>query len=180
MKTFCKIILALSLVTAAYAAEKAVTALHGAIEKVDADTRTIVVKSDDGLRHTLHVLDSTAVHGADAAENATTQTWHGLKEGGEVVVHYTKRGAEDTAVEIDKVGEDGLRTTEGTVKEIDRSGKKLVVVASDGTEEDFRLTEHASKDAGKDIAKETEKGTKVTVYYTEDAGKKVAHFFKVL
>jgi hypothetical protein len=34
--------------------------------------------------------------------------------------------------------------------------------------------------AAEDIGKGTEKGTKVTVYYTEDAGKKVAHFFEKL
>ncbi len=28
------------------------------------------------------------------------------------------------------------------------------------------------------MAKGTEKGAKVTVYYTEEAGKKVAHFFE--
>jgi hypothetical protein len=40
------------------------------------------------------------------------------------------------------------------------------------------MTDHASADAGKDIAKGSEKGAKVTVFYTEDAGKKVAHFFE--
>lgn len=35
-----------------------------------------------------------------------------------------------------------------------------------------------TKDAGKDIAEGAEKSAKVTVYYTEDAGHKVAHFFK--
>jgi hypothetical protein len=103
-----------------------------------------------------------------------------LKEGSEVVAHYTTRGSEDTAVEVDKVGKDGLKATDGTVKEIDKGGKKLVVKTADGTEETFRLTGHASEDAGKDIAKGTEKGSKVTVYYTEDAGKKVAHFFEKL
>jgi len=33
-------------------------------------------------------------------------------------------------------------------------------------------------DAGKDVGKGVEKSSKVTVYYTEDAGKKVAHFFE--
>jgi len=40
------------------------------------------------------------------------------------------------------------------------------------------LSGHAAADAGKDIAKGTEKTTKVTVYYTEKAGKKTAHFFE--
>jgi hypothetical protein len=94
------------------------------------------------------------------------------------VAHYTKRGTEETAVEIDKVGKGGLDLTEGTVKEIDRGTKKLVVVTADGTEKTFTLSDHAVTDSGKDIAKGTEKGTKVVVYSSEDAGKKVAHFFE--
>jgi len=100
------------------------------------------------------------------------------KEGTEVVAHYTSRGTEDTAVEFDKVGKDGLKTTDGAIKEIDRGGKKLVVKAADGTEKTFQSTGHATEDAGKDIGKGTEKGSKVTVYYTEESGKKVAHFFE--
>ena len=30
---------------------------------------------------------------------------------------------------------------------------------------------------GKDVGTGTEKGAKVTVYYTEESGKKIAHFF---
>jgi hypothetical protein len=57
----------------------------------------------------------------------------------------------------------------------------LSVKTADGTEEAFRLTDHAAEDAGKDISEGVEKSGKVTVYYTEKAGHKVAHFFsKVL
>jgi hypothetical protein len=101
-----------------------------------------------------------------------------LKEGTEVVAHYTSRGTDDTALEIDKVGKDGLKTTGGTIKDIDRDGKKLIVKSSDGVESSFRLTDRAAKDGGKGISKGVETGTKVTVYYTEDAGQKVAHFFE--
>ena len=165
-------ILALSLVAIAFGQEDVVTAAHATIQKVDTTTKTIVVKTDDGVGHTFHLLEGTAVHGGDAADVASRDSWHGLKEGGEVVVHYTKRGTEDTAVEIDKIGDGGLKTTEGTVKEIDRGGKNLVVVAGDGTEESFRLTGQAAKDTGAGIGK----GSKVTVFYIGKAGKKVAHF----
>jgi hypothetical protein len=40
------------------------------------------------------------------------------------------------------------------------------------------MSDHAVADAGKDIAKGTDKSAKVTVYYTEEAGKKTAHFFE--
>jgi hypothetical protein len=178
MKTIGSVVLALLLVSAVYAAQDVVSAVHGTIKKVDSATKTIVVKIADGTEHSMHFLDKTAVHGVDASAAAAKDSWHGLKEGTEVVAHYTTKGTEDTVLEIDKVGKNGLRTADGTIKDIDRSGKKLIVKSSDGVESTFRLTDHAAKDGGKDIAEGSEKGAKITVYYTEDAGKKVAHFFE--
>jgi hypothetical protein len=177
MKLIGRLILTLLLASAAYAAQDVVSAVHGTIKKIDSSTKTIVIKTSDGAEHSMHFIDKTAVHGADASMDAAKDSWHGLKEGSEVVAHYTTKGTEDTALEIDRVGKDGLKTTDGTIKDIDRSGKKLVVKSSDGVESTYRLTDHAAKDGGKDIGEGMEKGAKVTVYYTEDAGKKVAHFF---
>ena len=165
-------ILALSLVPFVHGQQDVVTAVHATIQKVDSTAKTIVVKTDDGAGRAFHFTGSTAVHGGDAADVASKDSWHGLRVGGEVIVHYTKRGTEDTAIEIDKIGDSGLKATEGTVKEIDRGGKHLVVVTGDGTEDSFRLTGLAAKDAGVGVGK----GSKVTVFYIGKAGKKVAHF----
>jgi hypothetical protein len=165
-------ILALSLARIASGQDDAVKGAHATIQKIDPNGRTIVVKTDDGVGHTLHVLNSTAVHGANAGDVTAKDSWHGLKEGGEVIVHYTKTGTEETAVEIDKVGADGLKATEGTVKEIDKGVKSLVVVAADGTEQTFKMTGQAVKETGTGIGK----GSEVTVFYIGKAGKKVAHF----
>jgi hypothetical protein len=178
MKMIGRLAITLLLVSAAYAADDVVSAVHGTITKIDSGAKTVAIKTADGTEHSLHFVEKTTVHGADASAIAAKDSWHGLKEGTEVVAHYTKRGAEDTAVEIDKVGKDGLKATDATIKEIDRGGKKLVVTTGAGAEETFRLTDHAATDAGKGIAKGAEKGTKATVYYTEDAGKKIAHFFE--
>jgi hypothetical protein len=174
MKRLGILFLALVFVSAAYAADVAVSALHGTIKKVDSAGKTVVVATADGTEKTLHVGKETAVHGVDAADKGAKDSWNGLKDGTEVVAHYTKKGSEDSAVEIDKVGKDGLKATEGTVKEVDRGGKKIVITAADGTDHTFHLTDHAAKDSGEGI----EKGTKVVVYSTEDAGKKVGHFFE--
>jgi hypothetical protein len=163
---------------AASAADDVVSAVHGAVTKVDSASKTVVIKTADGTERSIHFPDKTTVHGADASMAATKDSWHGLKEGTEVVAHYTTKGTEDTALEIDKVGKDGLKTTDGTIKDIDRGGKKLVVKSSDGVESTFRLTDHAAEDGGKDIGSRVEKGAKATVYYTGSAGKKVAHFFE--
>jgi hypothetical protein len=93
-------------------------------------------------------------------------------------VHYTAKGSVETAEEFDGLGKDGLKATDATVTHIDRGAKTLAVKTADGTEETFRLTGTAAKDAGKGIAEGTEKSVKVTVYYTEESGHKVAHFFK--
>lgn len=161
-----------------FAAQDVVTAVQGTVKKLDSASRSLVVKASDGTEHTLHFVRRTSVHGADAAGTGTKDAFHGLQEGSEVVAHYTARGAKETAVEIDRVGDDGVKTAEGTVSHVDRAGKTLVVKAADGTEETYRLTDRAAKDAGKEIADGSEKSAKVTVYYTEEAGRKVAHFFK--
>lgn len=180
MKPIAHVVLALMLATAAYGAQDVVSAVHGTIDKIDSGTKTVVVQTADGTRRSLHLLDRIAVHGAYLSAEASKDSWHGLSEGGEVVAHYTKRGSEDTAVEIDKVGQGGLKAAKGTVTEIDRGGRKLVVDTGTGAKDTFELTGHASEDAGKDVAKATTKGSKVAVYYTEDAGKKVAHFFEAM
>jgi hypothetical protein len=178
MKIIGIAVLCLSLISVAFAVEDVTTATHGTISKIDKAAKTIAIKTADGTEHVFHWAKDTTVHGTTAADMAAKDSWHGLKEGSEVVAHSTKRGTEDTAVEVDKVGDKGLTKTEGTVKEIDRGGKKLVVETADGTEHTFELTGHAAADAGTDLAAGAEKGTKVVVYSTESSGKKIAHFFE--
>jgi hypothetical protein len=178
MKLFGIAILVFSFASFVFAVEDVVTATHGTVSKIDQASKTIVVKTADGAEHVFHWTKDTAVHGVDSADAGAKDSWHGLKEGSEVVAHTTQRGTEDTAVEVDKVGDNGLHKTEGTIKEFDRSGKKLVIQTADGTERTFQLTGHATSDAGTNIAAGTAKGTKVVVYSSENAGKKVAHFFE--
>ncbi len=162
------------------AADDVVTAVHGVVTKTDAATKTILVKAEDGTEHTIHFVDKTTVRGADATVAGAKDTFHGVKEGSEVVVHYTVKGTEKTGVEVDKLGKDGLKSVEGTVTTVGKDGKKVVVKTADGTEQTFEVAGHDTEVAAKDIAKGADKTGKVTVYYTEETGKKVAHFFKKL
>ena len=168
---------ALFVLPAAYA-QGVVHAVEGTVKKVDAATKTIVVKTSDGAEHTFHFTDRTAVHGTDAAVKGAKDVFHGVKEGTDVVVHYTDKGAGQTADEVDRVGKDGLKVSQGTVKSIDRGAKTLTIKTTRGTEETYRLTDHAARDAGTDIGTDASKTERVTVYYTEQGGHKVAHFFK--
>jgi hypothetical protein len=163
---------------ASFAADDVVTAVEGTVKKVDSGTKTVVVKTADGTEHTVHFVKKTSVHGWDATEAGAKDGMHGVKEGGHVVVHYTVKGSEKTAQEVDHVGEGGMKVAEGTVSGIDRGAKTIAVKTADGAEATYKITEHAVVDAGKETGKGVEKASKVTVYYTEEGGKKVAHFFK--
>jgi hypothetical protein len=68
--------------------------------------------------------------------------------------------------------------TEGTVSKLDRKGKAITIRTAGGAEENYTVADHAAEDAGKDIGAAAEKSGKVTVYYTEESGRKVAHFFE--
>jgi hypothetical protein len=161
----------------AIAADDVVTAIHGVVTKVDDASKTIVVKTKDGTEHTLHFLDKTVVHGT---ETGAKDTFHGVKEGSEVVAHYTVKGTEKSAVEVDQVGKDGLKAVDGTVTKVGDDGKTVTVKAADGTEQTFDVIGHGAKVGTEDVGKGAVKGGKVTVYYTEKSGKKVAHFFEKL
>lgn len=165
-----------------WAADEVVSAVHGTITKLDSGTKTMVVKTKDGTEHTVKFVDKTTVHGVEGGGHDTSMAakdaFHGLKEGTDVVAHYTEKGADKTAVEVDDVSKDGLKSVDGTVTHIDRAARTVAVKTADGTEETFKLSGHATADAGKDIGKGTEKSAKVTIYYSEEAGKKTAHFFE--
>lgn len=155
------------------AAQDVATAVHGTITKLDSSSKTMVVKTKDGTEQTVHFTDKTAVWGADKTAAGAKDSFKGLSEGSEVVVHYTAKGADKSATEVDKVGKDGLKSVDGTVTKVSKDGKTVVVKTADGTEHTFDV-------AGKDTADAAKSAGKTTVYYTEQGGKKVAHFFEKL
>jgi hypothetical protein len=174
-----KLLLGMSFAAIAiFAADDVVTAVEGTVKKVDAGTKTVVVATADGTEHTVHFVSKTSVHGWDATEAGAKDGMHGVKEGSHVVVHYSVKGTEKTAQEMDRIGDGGLKVTEGTVSKIDRGTKTLAVKTADGAEATYKISEHAAVDAGKETGKGVEKASKVTVYYTEEGGKKIVHFFK--
>jgi len=179
-KLYSLLALAAFLAMTVLAADEVVSAVHGVITKVDEASKTIAVKSKDGTVSTIHIVDKTAVYGADKTATGAKDGFHELKEGSEVVAHYTVNGTEKSAVEVDKVGKEGVKTVDGTVTKVGEDGKTVTVKAADGTEQTFDVIGHGAKVGAVDTAKGTEKGAKVTVYYTEKAGKKVAHFFEKL
>jgi hypothetical protein len=179
MKNFARFLtVAALLLFAVYAADDVVSAVHGTITKLDSSTNTMVIKTKDGTEHSVHFVDKTAVWGADKTAAGAKDSFKGLSEGSEVVVHYSEKGGEKTATEVDKVGKDGLKYVDGTVTKVGKDGKTVVVKSADGTEHTFDVAGHDTADAAKSIGKDADKTGKVTVYYTEQGGKKVVHFFE--
>jgi len=175
MRTFLRIGLVLGLFAyGAFAADDVASAVSGSVKAVDKAGKTAVVKTADGTEHTFHFIGRTVSHGAQATAGGAKDAFGSMKEGDEVVVHYTEKGAVKTADEVDHVGKGGLKASVVAVKNIDRAAKTVTLKTAEGAEETWRMTETAGRETGKGL----EKGGKATVYYTEEGGKKVAHYFK--
>ena len=175
MSTFLRSGLVLTLLAGgAFAADDVASAVSGSVKAVDKTTKTVVVKVGDGTEHTFHFIGKTVSHGAAATAAGTKDAFSSMKEGDEVVVHYTEKGAVQTAREVDHVGKDGLKMSVVAVKSVDHGAKTVTVKTAEGAEETYHLTDDAVRETGKGL----DKAGKVTVYYTEEGGKKIAHFFR--
>ncbi len=175
MKAFLQAgLVAALLACGAFAADDVVSAVAGTVKTVDKGTKIAVVKTADGTEHTFHFVGRTVAHGAEATAGGAKDAFVGMKEGDEVVVHYTVKGTVRTAEEVDHVGKGGLKMSVVAIKGFDHAAKTVTVKTAAGAEETWHLTDTA----GRETAKGLDKAGKVTVYYTEEGGKKVAHYFK--
>jgi hypothetical protein len=168
-------------VAASQGTQSSTNVVTGTIEKVDSGAKTIAVKTADGTVETVKFTDKTTVHGLKDAAKGTDLAG---KEGSHVIVHTVGEGADKTAHSVEWVGDKTVHTTEGTVEDVGKGSKTVAVKTADGTKETFVVADHATVDTGKDVARYSAQGAKkgehVTVYYTEEAGKKIAHVFKHL
>lgn len=159
---------------AAFAADDVASAVAGKVKAVDNGTKTVVVKTSEGTEHTVHFVKRTVEHGADATSRGRKDAFQDVKEGDSVVIHYTVKGTEKTAEEVDHVGKGGVKMSEVAIKSVDQGAESVTVKTAEGGEETFHMADRAARESGKGL----EKAGKVTVYYSEEAGKKIAHFFK--
>lgn len=158
----------------AFAAEDVAGGVVVTVKAVDKGAKTVAVKTADGTEDTFHFVGRTVAHGAVATAKGSKDAFLGMKEGDEVIVHYTVKGSVKTAEEVDHVGKDGLKMSVVAVKSVDHAAKTVTVKTAEGAEETYHLTDRAVQESGKGL----EKAGKVTIYYTDDAGKKVVHFLK--
>jgi hypothetical protein len=182
--SFVQVVLALvamCFIAPSQAAQSSTNVVTGTLDKVDSAGKTIAVKTADGTVEIVKFTDKTTVDGLkDAGKGADLAG----KEGGHVIVHTVGEGADKTAHSVEWFGDKTIHTTGGTVEDVGKVSKTVAVKTADGTKETFVVADHATVDTGKDVARYSARGAKkgehVTVYYTEEAGKKIAHVFKHL
>jgi hypothetical protein len=148
-------------------------ALEGTTNKVYRALNVVIVQTVDGVEHVLHYTKDLLVHGG---RDPGADALHGLDEGSTVVVHYTATGTEETALEIDRIGDDGLEKREGIIALVDPRHKQITIRFADGRTETLELTSRAAAEAEADGA--STEGAKVVVYFSSDGGRRVAHYFK--
>jgi hypothetical protein len=150
-------------------------ALQGTVDQTYKAANTVIVKTVDGVRHLFHLTNKTAVHGS---ESTGAEALRRLKVGTKVVVHYMAGAREETALEVDRLDAEGLKTMEGVVTRVDRAKRKISIRLGDGSIQTLVLTERAATDVGKDVDQAAGDTMRVIVYYADEAGLRVAHYFK--
>lgn len=149
-------------------------AVEGTVTKEYDAAHTVVVAAVDGTEHVFHFAKGLLIHGSGKSGE---EALRGLHTGTSVVVHYTVSGSDKTAHELDVVGGQGLKVTEGIVTRVDRSRKQITIRFDSGTTETLSLTDRAAADVGKDV--DAAAGTtRIAVYYTDASGQRVVHFFR--
>jgi hypothetical protein len=175
------VLVAVCCVAVSYGSQGSTNVITGTLDKVDSGAKTMAVKTADGTVETVKFTEKTTVQGLKDAGKGTDLAG---KEGGHVIVHTVGEGADKTAHSVDWVGDKTVHATEGTVDAVGKGSKTVGVKTADGTKETFVVADHAVVDTGKDVTRYSiqgaKKGEHVTVYYTEEAGKKIAHVFKHL
>ena len=151
-------------------------ALEGTMKTFYRGVNKLVVTTVDGMEHVYHFTKDLIVHGG---ENSGVEALEGMHEGAMVVIHYTIERGEPTVREIDRVTDAGFQVTEARVVSIDRGRKRITVrFAADGRTETFQLTDRAAAEAPAELEQGQPETTRVVIYYKDEKGQKVVHFFK--
>jgi len=150
-------------------------ALEGRMKEFYRAANVIIVTTIDGVDHMYQFTKNLVVHGG---KGSGVDALAGLPEGNTVVVHYTVSGDQALAQEIDRFGDEGLKISEGRVTHIDRRQKEITITFDDGKTETLRMTQRAAAESATGVNDSGLDETKVVVYYSNESGRKVAHYFR--
>jgi hypothetical protein len=126
----------------------------------------------EGVEHVYHFTKDLIVHGG---KKPGVDALEGLREGTMIVVHRHANGPEASVAEIDLVGDEGLKVTEGVVTDINRRKQEITIKYAHGTTETLKMTPQA---AAENVEGCDSTVTRIVVYYSDEAGRKVAHYVK--
>ena len=88
-----------------------------------------------------------------------------LRPGTPVAVQYMVKGI--AAGGTSQIGQTGSNLNEGTVTKVDRDNRKVTIKFANGSTETLRSDNTATRHS-----------SRVIVYYSDESGRRVAHFFK--
>jgi hypothetical protein len=135
----------------------------------------VVVKTMDGVEHVYNFTKDLVVHGGN---KPGVNALEGLREGTNVAIHYSTTGANASAQEIDVLGDEGLSFTEGVIARLDRGKKEITIKFVNGRTETFQMTSRAAAESAALLDESGARATRIVIYYADESGHKVAHYFK--
>ncbi len=166
------------------AAVEPVHATTGVVKKIDTRAKTIVIETADGAERVFKYTERTTAEAVreagKSAKKGTLEAYRGSLEGSHAVVRYTKQGEDNVAVGVQDLGKETVKVSDGTIDHVDQSAHTVTVKTKDGGKETYDLSKNATVDTSHGVVDSAKwaykEGDKVTVHYTEEAGKKVAYF----
>jgi hypothetical protein len=148
-------------------------ALEGTIKAFYRAANTVVVTTMDGVEHVYHFTKNLIVHGG---KSPGVDALAELGEGTPVVIHQTAKGEQLSAEEIDVLGNEGLKITEGRVTHIDRRKKEITIGYGNGKTETLALTTRAAAESEAGVTTPDAQAAEIVIYYADEQGRKVAHY----
>ena len=150
-------------------------ALEGTMKQFYKAANVVIVTTMDGVEHVYHFTKDLIVHGG---KTPGVDALAGLREGTTVVIHEGRGGSQASAEEIDLLGDGGLKIAEGIVTNIDRRKKEITIRYNNGKTETLQMTTRAAAESRADVDEAKGEATRIVVYYSDEAGHKIAHYFR--
>jgi hypothetical protein len=150
-------------------------ASEGTVKQFYRAANVVIVKTIDGMEHVYHFTRDLVVHGG---KKPGVDALEGLREGTTVVIHYENGEPHASVSEIDVVGDDGLKITEGVVTDIDRGEREITIRFANGKTETLRMTDRAAAESRAAVNPSGGDTTRIVVYYTDEQGRKLVHYFR--
>lgn len=166
-------------------AQEVVHALSGTLTSVNAQSKTIQVRTNDGSEGTFNFpaqSSKTEVSFDRDAKGRATPVSTFSKVNDQVVVYFYGNGSVRTAVGIQDLGSAPLDTVEGTVTNYNKHSHEMTIKDSSGKEQKFQIDPKAMADSMMGAVPadrfSPSKGDNVRVIATKGTGTETALFIR--